>query len=66
MTSGIMEIFDVLEKDVPEEEIQLTYELLGVGPPHPPMTEYVEKLVREYKEKKEKKEKEKEEEKKEK
>ena len=56
LCSGIMEIVDCIEEDTPEEVIQETYKVLGVGPPHPPIAEYVKQLVQEYNDKKNKKE----------
>lgn len=55
LVPGILEIMEVCEEELTEEEVQHTYKVLGVGPPHPPVAEYVEKLVQEYKDKQEKK-----------
>lgn len=49
LTPGLMELLEFVEEDVPEEEVQHAYEVLGVGPPHPPVAEYVEQLVKKYK-----------------
>ncbi len=51
-TPGILEMLDVVEEDVSEEEIQEVYNVLGVGPPHPPIADYVKQLVQQYKERK--------------
>jgi len=45
LSSTVLEIFEAVEEDLPEEEVQQAYEVLGVGPPHPPMAEYVKQLV---------------------
>lgn len=57
LAPGLLELMEVAEEDLSEEEVQQTYRLLGVGPPHPPVAEYVQKLVQDYKDKQEKKEK---------
>ena len=49
LTPGIMEILELVEEDVPEEEVQMVYKVLDVGPPHPPIAEYVKQLVEKYK-----------------
>ena len=51
---GLMEIVEVVEEEVPEEEVQQVYKVLGVGPPHPPVAEYIEQLVQQHKDKLEK------------
>ena len=52
---GVMEIMDIVEQEKSKEEIQEVYEVLGVGPPHPPIADYVKQLVQEYKKQQEKK-----------
>lgn len=47
----IMEIMEAIEEDVPEEEIQEVYKVLDVGPPNPPLQEYIKLLADRYKEK---------------
>lgn len=49
LSAGIMELLEYREADVPEEEVQEAYEVLGVGPPHPPIAEYLPQLVKQYK-----------------
>ena len=46
LAPGIMEILDMVEEEMTKEEIQEVYSLLEVGPPNPPMAEYIELLVK--------------------
>lgn len=49
MSAGVFEILEVTEDDVAEEDVQEAYATLGVGPPHPPLAEYIPQLVNQYK-----------------
>lgn len=50
---GILFILEAVEIDLSDEEVKEVYELLGVGPPHPPTADYVKQMVQQYKEKEE-------------
>ncbi len=45
----IMEIMEAVEEEVPEEDIQEVYKVLNVGPPSPPLKDYVKLLAEKYK-----------------
>lgn len=49
LNAGIFELLSFTEDDVPEEVVQEAYRVLGVGPPHPPIAEYIPQLVERYK-----------------
>ncbi len=45
MCPAIFEFFNFVEEAVSEEEVQEVYRVLEVGPPHPPINEYIEQMV---------------------
>ena len=51
----VMDIMEAVEEAIPEEEVQETYKVLGIGPPDPPMREYIQSLAERYKKKEESK-----------
>lgn len=53
LVPGILELVDLTEAELSEEEVQRAYKVLGVGPPHPPMAEYIPKVVQDFKDKEE-------------
>lgn len=58
LSTGMLDfLMESSEADVAEEEVQEAYRVLGVGPPHPPIVEYLPQLVKKYKAKMEKMEK---------
>lgn len=48
LCAGILELMGFTEEEVSEEEVQKVYEVLGVGPPHPPIADYIPQLVERY------------------
>lgn len=50
VTPSIMEIMSITEEDMEESEYQRVYDILGVGPPTPPMEQYVKGMVDRYQE----------------
>ena len=51
LVPGLFDLLGFVETDVSEEKIQDVYRILDVGPPNPPMAEYVKELVEKYKSK---------------
>ena len=45
LSPGLMEIFSITEEDMKESACQRVYDVLGVGPPTPPMEQYVKEMV---------------------
>ena len=52
----LTELMEAVEEDLSEEEVQEVYKALGVGPPNPPMAEYIKLLAERCQEKENKKE----------
>ena len=52
LSAAVFEIFECTEDDVAEEDVQEAYTALGVGPPHPPIADYIPQLAKQYKAKK--------------
>jgi len=48
----VLEILKVVEEAIPEEEVQETYKVLDIGPPNPPIREYIRSLAERCKESK--------------
>lgn len=57
LAPGVIEILDVVEEEMSEEEAQEAYNILEVGPPNPPIAEYIELLVKRYNERNDEKKK---------
>lgn len=53
LTPGFVEVLSLTEKEMTESECQHVYDVLGVGPPTPPMEQYVKEMVDRYKKRKE-------------
>lgn len=49
LTPFIGELSNIVEEEMPEEEVQEVYKVLDIGPPHPAMAEYVKQLVEQHK-----------------
>ena len=48
LTPVVRGILDSVEEEMSEEKVQKVYDTLGVGPPNPPMAEYIGMLVSRY------------------